>query len=148
MSFFLPSRLVALEYLTGDEEPDSEYAKLAKSYRDDIDFAFFVVEFGFSRQEYESLTEREIYFIRKAWENREVRNTNLINMAVSNALANLHRKKGKPPIPLWKKSSSFDKQKAKDGIKVIEEIEARDGKNWVQKLWAANRQIKQRGDKK
>lgn len=121
---------------------------MAKSYRDDIDFAFFVVEFGFSRQEYEELTERQIHFIRKAWENREVRQTNLINMAVSNALANLHRKKGKPPIPLWKKPASFDVSKAKDGVKVIEEIEARDGKGWIQKLWAANRRSNRQGDKK
>lgn len=137
MPFFLPSRLVKLEYLTG--EPDTEYERIAEPYHDDLDFAFFVVEFGYTRADYDALTPRQIAFIRRAWESREVRRTSLINMAVNNSLANSHRKKGKPYIKLWQKQESFDVDKAKDGVRIVEEIEKRDGKGWIKKLWANRR---------
>ena len=60
-------------------------------------------------------------------------------MAVNNALANSHRKKGKPPIPLWQKTEKVDTSKAKEHIKTIEEMEKRDGKGWIKKIWAASR---------
>ena len=137
MPFFLPSRLVELKYLAGDE-PDIEYLTLARSYQDDIDFAFFVAEFGYTRDDYEALTQRQIAFIKKAWEDREVRQTNLINAAVSNALANAHRKKGRGPIPLWKKTEKVDVTKAKEGIKIVKDMDKRDD-SWIKKIWAANR---------
>lgn len=140
MPFFLPSRLVELKYLTG--EPDPEFEALAKSYLDDIDFAFFVAEFGYTRSEYEELTPRQVNFIKKAWEDREVRQTNLINMAVNNSLANLHRKKGRSPIPLWQKAEKVDVEKAKDHVSIIKAMDKRDGDGWIKKIWAANRRTK------
>ena len=140
MPFFLPSRLVELKYLTGESDP--EFQTLARSYLDDIDFAFFVAEFGYTRSDYEELTPRQVNFIKKAWEDREVRQTNLINMAVNNSLANLHRKKGRSPIPLWQKAEKVDVEKAKDHVSIIKAMDKRDGDGWIKKIWAANRRAK------
>lgn len=138
MPFSLPGRLVGLEYLASDADP--EYAKLAESYQDDIDFAFFVANFGWTRDDYLDITPRQKAFIMKAFEDRVVRDTNLQNMAFGNALANLYRKKHAPAIPLWQKPSApADIERARANIEVVLEMEKRDGKGWIDKIYKANR---------
>ena len=86
MSFFLPGRLIDLEYLKGDSDP--EYEKIAEPYRNDMDFAFFAVNLGYSKSDYEELTPREVVFIRKAWEEKLVSDNTLMRNAVLNAVSN------------------------------------------------------------
>lgn len=55
LPFFLPRRLIEFEYFSS-EEADQEYMEIAEPYQKDIDFAFFVVNFGYSRSDYDALT--------------------------------------------------------------------------------------------
>ena len=78
--FFLPSRLIDFEYLTS--EPDPSYDKLAEPFQKEMDFAFFVANFGYSKSDYESLTRKEKAFIYKAWENKLVSDNTYLYHAV------------------------------------------------------------------
>lgn len=139
MPFFLPRRLVEFEYLNSAEK-DYEYEEIAKDYQNEIDFAFFVVNFGYSKEEYESLTAKEKMFIYKAYENKIVTNTTLIRDSVLNAINNALRKKGKKFQALWKKKRKLvDKDLLKERLKIVEETEAKEGKSWVDKIYKANR---------
>lgn len=138
MPFFLPGRLIEFEYLEPGE-PDKEYEQMAKSYRSEIDFAFFVVNFGYSKADYEALTQRERAFIYKAWENKLVNDTTQLRNAVLNAINNAIRKKGKKFLALWKKrQKKLDKDVAKDNLKIVTNIEDTEGKGWIEKIYAAN----------
>ena len=58
--------------------------EIAEPYQKDIDFAFFVVNFGYSRSDYDALTPREIVFIRKArWWQTAITCTMLILQLIS-----------------------------------------------------------------
>lgn len=104
-----------------------------------MDFAFFAVNFGYAKADYEALTPREIAFIYKAWENKLVSETTHLRNAMFNAISNAMRKKGKKFQELWKrKSQSVDKEVVKDNIKVVQTIEQREGKGWIEKIYQAN----------
>ncbi|SJZ37901.1 hypothetical protein [Garciella nitratireducens] len=149
MPFFIPRRLIDFEYFESGEV-DEEYTKLAKDYKNDIDFAFFAVNFNYSKSDYEELTPKEKTFIYKAWEDKIVRESTLLNNAVYNAIANSHRKKGKKYQKLWKKKpKSVDQDIAYNNMKIIKDIEKRDGKSWIEKIYKAgglNASSKKRGD--
>lgn len=137
MPFFLPGRLVSLEYLKSD--PDPEYDKLAKPYQKDIDFAFFAVNFGYSKKDYNELTPREAIFIRKAWEDKLVSDNTLMRNAVLNAVSNALRKKNARFRNLWKKAARpIDKNLAEENLKVVQEVEEKEGKGWIEKILRAN----------
>ena len=137
MPFFVPSRLIELEYLGGDEEVDEEYYEEAKNFRKEMDFAFFVVNFNYSKSDYEDLTPKEKSFIMKAWENKLVTDTTLIRNASLNAQGNIHRKKGKKFIDLWtKKRKKLDKDVAENNLKIIEESNKDD--SWIDKIYKIN----------
>ena len=138
MSFFLPGRLVDFQYHSSGDQ-DSDYDRLAEPYRKDIDFAFFAVYFGYSKSDYEELTPRETAFIRKAWEDKRVSESTLIRNAVLNAVSNALRKKNARFRELWKKAGiPVDKEKAQDNLKTVYEIEEKEGKGWIEKIYAAN----------
>lgn len=122
------------------EEADSEYLQKAKPYRNVMDFAFFAVNFGYSKEDYQRLTPTEKAFILKAYEDKVVSMTTLINMAVTNAVSNILRKKGKPPQKLWTKKSRkiVDKDIMKHTVEKIAENEKIQGKSWVEKIYKAN----------
>lgn len=112
---------------------------MAEPYRRDIDFAFFAVYFGYSKSEYEELTPREATFIRRAWEDKRVSESTLIRNAVLNAVSNALRKKHARFRELWKKVGiPVDKEKVQDNLKTVHEIEEKEGKDWVEKIYAAN----------
>lgn len=137
MPFFLPRRLVDFEYLKG--EPDPEYEKLAEPYRSDMDFAFFAVNLGYSKSDYYELTPREAVFIRKKWEEKTVSESTLLRNSVLNAVSNALRKKNSRFRELWKKlGRPIDKEKAEDNMKIVQEIEEKEGKGWVDKILQAN----------
>lgn len=112
---------------------------MAKSYRDVMDFAFFAVNFGYSKSDYENLTPTEKAFIMKAWEDKTVADSTVMRDSVLNAITNAFRKKGKKFKTLWKKKQEkADKEVVKNNYKIIMEVEKKEGKDWIDKVFRAN----------
>lgn len=104
-----------------------------------MDFAFFAVNLGYSKRDYYELTQREAAFIRKAWEEKLVSDSTLMRNAVLNAVSNALRKKNSRFRELWKKlDRSIDKGVAEENVKIIQEIEEKEGKGWIDKVLQAN----------
>lgn len=139
MCFFIPKRLVEFEYLGKDENKieDDE----ASEYSEDKALAFFIVNFGYTKRDFEALTIRERIFAMKAWEDKKVLDTQLMANAFFNAYANANRKKGKKPIPLWKKTKNkkVNISKVKQQFAEIEEIEKNGSKDWVRQIYEGRR---------
>lgn len=134
MPFFIPEQLVKLEYTQVGEASEIE-----REYAEQIDFAFFVVNYGYSKEAYLQLTPTEKAFIRKAHENKQVLETTLLRDAVLNAIGNGLRKKGSRFNELWRKvSSPIDVKEAEAGLAVVLEMEATEGKGWVDKIYLEN----------
>lgn len=85
----------------------------------------------------------------KAWEDKQVLQTALINKAVSNAVCNALRKKNSRAVPLWnKKPKKANKEQCRALIADIQNIEKEQGKSWVDKIYKANgikREVKRNG---
>lgn len=112
--------------------------EMAKPYKDDMDFAFFAVNFGYTKRDYAELTERDKLFIYKAYENKVVSESTLMRDAVLNAVSNALRKKNKSFMKLWKKrTQKANKEVIADHIKTIMEIEKKET-NWIDKIYQAN----------
>lgn len=104
-----------------------------------MELAFFVVEVGMSKAEYEQLTETEKMFIRKRHEQKFINETTWLRNAVLNAVNNALRKKGKKFIDLFPKApKKADKEYNENAIKTILEMEEKKGKGWVEKIYRAN----------
>lgn len=104
-----------------------------------MDFAFFAVNFGYSRDDYDSLTMTERAFIYKAWEDRIVLETTFLRDAVFNAVSNAFRKKNKKFRKLWhKKQEKADKELMKDNIQIAKDVEAAEGKDWIRRIYETN----------
>ncbi|HEN7389443.1 TPA: hypothetical protein U7J97_001177 [Streptococcus agalactiae] len=140
MPFFLPRRLVELEYLGGSEDnTDYEYIELAKQYEKDIDFAFYFVNFGTTKSEFLELTRREKAFIRKAWEDKQVRESELMRNAVLNAVSNAMRKKSAKFVDLWKRQQQPANMKIVNAhLEIVSISEETEGKSWVDAIYKAN----------
>ncbi|WP_329384512.1 hypothetical protein [Anaerofustis butyriciformans] len=55
------------------------------------------------------------------------------------AFYNVNRPKGKNPLKLWKKKpKKVKKEEYQNNIKIIEDMEKREGKSWVYKIYKAN----------
>lgn len=102
-----------------------------------MDFAFFAVNFGYSKSDYLELTEVDKLFIRKAWETKAVQDTELIRNAVLNAVANALRKKSKGFIRLWRRNGHADVAEAAEQLRTIKEIEMREH-GWIDMIYSAN----------
>lgn len=112
---------------------------MVKPYQTDMDFAFFCVNFGYSLKDFEQLTPRQISFIYKAWEDKIVSDTTHMRNAVMNAIANAMRKKGKKFIDLWKKRrKKADMAVVYENLKLVREVEEKEGKSWVEKIFKEN----------
>lgn len=103
--------------------------------------AFFIANFGYTKRDFEELTQTEIAFVMKAWENKRVLDTQLMANAFFNAYINANRKKGKKPIPLWTK-----KKKKKENVKLLRkkfdellEYEKNNSNDWVKKIYEGRR---------
>lgn len=104
-----------------------------------MDFAFFAINLNYSKRDYEELTPREAVFIRKAWEDKLVSENTLMRNAVLNAVSNALRKKNSRFRELWKKvSRPIDKGQATENVKTAHEIEAKEGKGWIDRVLEAN----------
>src|SRR5690625_3344363 len=111
----------------------------AESYRREQDFAFFHVNFGTTREEYLKLTELEKAFIRKEYEMNVVSTNTHRRNAFLNAYTNARRGKNKKFQELYKKENEkADKEYNENAIAIMNEIEERDGKSWVDKLYRKN----------
>lgn len=120
---------------------------MAEPYRDVMDFAFFAVNFHYSKSDYEALTPTEKVFIFKAWEDKAVSDSTIIRDTVLNAISNAFRKKNSRFRKLWKKiQKKSDKEKAKEDLAIVYEIEKKEGKDWIDKILKANG-IKRKGGK-
>lgn len=145
MSFFLPKCLVDFEYF----EPsirNSDYDREAEPYLNDIGFAFFAVNFGYSKADYDALTPREIAFIYKAWENKKVSDSLSIYNSVFTAVFNANRSKKQRALKLFKKRNEYDENVLDENKKIIEQTSKNDG-DWISKIYEANNlKIKKGGE--
>lgn len=113
---------------------------MAEPYLKDMDFAFFAVNFGYSKADYESLTSRDKAFIYKAWEDRIIRESYNLYNAVFTATYNVNRPKKKRALKLWKKASirKANMEDTYNSINVVRENERKEGREWIDKIYAAN----------
>ena len=86
------------------------------------------------------MTQREKAFIYKAWENKTVSDTTFIYNAVFTAAYNVNRKKNKRALKLWRKARvrKADKEVIHDNLKIILEVEEKEGKSWIAQIYRAN----------
>ena len=98
----MPNTLIDFEYF-GGSLPTKKEQEIAKPYQREIDFAFFVANFGYSKADYDAITPKEKAFIYKAWENKTISDSYLLYNAVFTAVYNANRPKRKKPLKLWKK---------------------------------------------
>nr|DAF98392.1 MAG TPA: hypothetical protein [Siphoviridae sp. ctnNB1] len=105
-----------------------------------MDFAFFVVNFGYTKGDYDELTRREKAFIYKAWENKIVSETTHIYNAAFTAGYNVNRPKRKRALKLWRKAGVMkaNMETVEENLKIAEEVEKKEGKGWVQRIFEAN----------
>ena len=113
---------------------------MAEPYLKDIDFAFFVVHFGYTKSDYEQLTPREIAFVRKEWENKMISDSYINYNAIFKATYNVQRKKGKKALKLWQKVQvrKADMGVIENNLKIVKEVEQNEGKSWVERLYREN----------
>ena len=101
------------------------------------DFAFFVVNFNYSKRDYDALTELEKQFIRKAYESKEIHFFSFLRNAMYNALINSKRKKNKKFIDLFKKAQKrVDVDFNRNATEAIMRTEEKEGKSWVDKIYS------------
>lgn len=122
--------------------------KLAEPYSYEMDLAFFVVQVGMTKNEFDTLSEKEKLFIRKAHENKFVSDTTWMRNAFLNAEANINRKKNKKFIELFPKNQKADIEYNENAIQTITEMEEEKGKSWVDKIFKANGMKKPNSDRK
>lgn len=82
---------------------DPEREEMQAYFLDVIDYAYFAVKFGWTKEEYEQLTHIERRFIRKEIETATVRDSELFQQIIEQAIGNSFRKKGKKYRKLFKK---------------------------------------------
>lgn len=118
---------------------DLRIAKLAEPFQHEMELAFFIVEIGMSKSEYESLTETEKMFIRKRYEQKFINDITWLRNAVLNAVNNALRKKGKKFMELFPKAPKrADKEYNENAIKTVLKLEKKNGKGWVERIYRAN----------
>ena len=83
---------------------------------------------------------REKAFICKAWEEKIVADSYHMYNAVFTATYNVNRKKNKKALKLWRKQKvrKADMEVIHDNLKIIKEVEEKEGKSWVAQIYRAN----------
>lgn len=120
------------------EPPDETFLTLSAPYRQEMEFAFFAVNFGYSKRDYADLTAWDKAFIYKAYETKVVSETSLIRDAVLNAVVNALRKKGKRFVKLWKKRQRrADKNISRNNLRTILDIEQKET-GWIDRIYQEN----------
>jgi len=114
------------------------------------------VHFGYTRADYDALTQTERAFIMKAYEDMVVSDSTTTRNAVFNAQINANRKRGKPFRKLWQKARRpADREKARDDMNTIKEIERNERKGtsglpvWLERVYAgAGKKLPQKNARK
>lgn len=115
---------------------NKEVDKEARDYQKKVTLAFFIANFGFTKRDFEELTESEIAFTIKAWENKQVLDSQLMANAFYNAYSNANRKKNARAVPLWKKKSKkTDIDKLKKQYLEVLEYEQNNSNDWIRKIY-------------
>lgn len=83
------------------------------------------------------MTPREIAFIYKAWENRQVSDSYRIYNCVFTAFYNANRSKKQKALKLWKKRNDYNENVLSDNKRIIAKAEKNDG-DWISKIYRAN----------
>lgn len=135
----MPNTLIDFEYF-GGSLPTKKEQEIAKPYQREIDFAFFVANFGYSKADYDAITPKEKAFIYKAWENKTISDSYLLYNAVFTAVYNANRPKRKKPLKLWKKRGQriVDMETVDENLKIVKQIDQQEGDSWVRKVYQAN----------
>lgn len=135
----MPNALIDFEYF-GGSLPTKKEQEIAKPYQREIDFAFFVANFGYSKADYDAITPKEKAFIYKAWENKTISDSYLLYNAVFTAVYNANRPKRKKPLKLWKKRGQriVDMETINENLKIVKQIDQQEGDSWVRKVYQAN----------
>ena len=107
---------VEFEYLISS---NSDKEEKSKGFEYEKTLAFFIVNLGFTRKEFDELTRKEMLFILKAWENKIVMQSQLQANAFYNAYCNANRKKNTSPIPLWEKKNKKQVNIYKKGTRYL-----------------------------
>lgn len=76
---------------------------MAAPFQSELDYAYFAVKFGWTKEQYQSLTPIERLFIMKEIETQTVREQELLQATFETAIGNVMRKKGKKYRSLFKK---------------------------------------------
>lgn len=99
-----------------------------------------MVNFGYSKQDYETLTPREKAFIYKAWENKLVSDTSFLYNSVFTATYNVNRPKRKRALKLWRKAKvrPANKEVIKETLELVKEVEKAEGNDWVRMIYEKN----------
>lgn len=140
MPFFIPRDLIRLNYFaqSGNDEKEKARDKETARYSGTQSLAFFLVNLGLSKSEYLELTPTERAFCLKAWEEKEVREHELMRNDMLNALANAFRAKGKKFVDLFPKApQKVDREEVKRDIESALESEKNDG-DWISRIYRAN----------
>lgn len=113
---------------------------MAKPFRKEVDFAFFAVNFGYSKADYEALTPKEKAFIYKAWENKLVSDVTFMYNAVFTAVYNANRPKNKRALKLWRnvKTRRANEETVRKNYTAALEAAKNDGDTWIKKVYAVN----------
>lgn len=134
MSFFIPNRFLEFEYFGTGETVDKN--EEADRYRDVSDFAFFAVNFGYSRKDYNNLTPTEKAFIMKAYENKVIDVTTFIRDSVLNAVNNAFRGKHRRLIELWKKKpKKVNREEIDNVLDIIKKNQEIEGDEWIKLIY-------------
>lgn len=103
------------------------------------------MHFGYTRADYDALTQTERAFIMKAYEDMVVSDSTTTRNAVFNATINANRKKGKPFRKLWQRARrQADREKARDDLSTIRDIEKQEKKGksglplWLERVYAGS----------
>ncbi|PWM20343.1 MAG: hypothetical protein DBX49_00860 [Clostridia bacterium] len=113
---------------------------MAEPYQNDLDFAFFAANLGYSKRDYDELTPREKAFIYKAWESKVVADTYNVYNAVFTATYNVNRPKRKKALKLWRKAKmqKADMEVVYENLAIAKEVEAKEGRGWVDLIYKKN----------
>lgn len=79
-------------------------------------------------------------FLRKAWEDKIISDSYMIYNAVFTAFYNVSRKKNKKALKLWKKNKGrkANEEVVAQNMKIIREVEQKEGKEWIEIILKAN----------
>lgn len=105
-----------------------------------MDFAFFAVNLGYTKRDYDALTYAERSFIIKVWEDRVIRDSYNMYNACFTAFYNANRPKRKRALKLWRKKSTqkADMEIVHDHMTIAQEVIRKEGDSWVDLIYKRN----------